>query len=103
MQTTNGDRGLRRGRDALVDIPLAFHLFPADAMRFIPVELRLAGRPASQPDQSNSLEFTPTPPTVEPAQALGFLILGPTAMVWTWPISPTILNGIPAHDARCNP
>lgn len=70
MQTTNRGRRPRRDRDVLVDIALALDLFPADAVRFIPVKLRLTDCPTLQPDQSDSFEFTLATPAVAPAEPL---------------------------------
>lgn len=71
MHTTNLALGVRRGlRRPLVDIPLPLDFFPADAMRFIPVQLRLAHRSAFESYQRYALHFTPPARAIESPKPL---------------------------------
>jgi hypothetical protein len=98
MQTTNPGNDRRRVLCFLVDRPLPLDLLPADAVRFIPVQLRFAYSACSQPDDGDSLQFPPTTPFVQTPKPSG-VAADPAArrdrLVCV--ISPTISKGTGDH------
>ena len=70
MQTANLTAGRRRDLRDLADIPLLLGFLSADAVRFIPVQLRSSDSSAAQSHNGNAFHLPPMPPAVQPAKPM---------------------------------